>query len=298
MRNILLTSSVALLVSAGSDAATSGGRLGQKLRQNHRDLQDPATQVLNSLVETFLPAVVDELETNIAQDLDPIALELETDEEIVEVTASCFNITSGGDDVGTGAAVSRAGTDTESTFIGTVVYSIAEMTGMSSMNIESVVLQDGTQQIRIPALAVFGAQGSTWGGVWDAKASFGELGLQTTATLNMTDFCNSSYAEVVTGTFVIHNPVVTMTIYVEGETDNIYRFNDQSVVTVATIQSIAMTYENVTGNLGFFDDYALVDADAIFLDMVSTELAPGSDFFDLLLEFVQEEVDKEIPFSL
>jgi hypothetical protein len=114
----------------------------------------------------------------------------------------------------------------------------------------------------------------------------------------MTDFCNISYTEVLNGTFVIHKPVVTMTIYVEGETKNIYQFNDESMVKVATVRSLAMTYENVTGNLGYFDEYAIVDADAIFLDTATVELAPGSSFFDLLLDFVQEEVDKELPWSL
>jgi hypothetical protein len=290
MRNILLSSSLAALLSTGCEASRS--RLGQP-QQNNRELQNPATQVLNALVETFLPAVVNELENNIADDLDPILLDLETVEE-VEVISDCLNITS---DEGFSEAVSRSDAD-EETFYGNVTYTIGEMTGMSTMSIESVVLQAGSQEIKIPAMAIFGAQGSTWGGVWDAVASFDELGLATNATLNMTDFCDVSYTEVLTGTFVIHKPVVTMTIYAAGETDNIYRFNDQSVVNVATVQSMSMTYEKVTGNLGYFDEYAGIDADAIFLDLASAELAPGSPFFDLIIGFVQQEVDKEIPFSL
>ncbi|CAB9519653.1 expressed unknown protein [Seminavis robusta] len=295
MRQVLVSSALVLLSAAGGDAA---GRLGQP-QQESRELQSPSTIVLNALIDTFLPAVVNDLENNIAQDLDPVALDFET-KEAVEVTVAANDTICPSNNTTDGAtAVSRSGGSDDGSYTGEISYYIEQMAGMGTMDVESVELKDGTQDINIPFASFFGAQGSTWSGVWDAVANFDQFVLSTTATLNMTSFCNmSSYTEVETGTFTIVKPKVTMTIYVYGETGNIYRFNDESVVTVATVQSLSMTYETVTGNLGYFDDYAVVDADEPFITKVEEEFTAGSEFFTLLTAFVQEEVDKEMPFSL
>ena len=248
----------------------------------HLQLSNPVDVVLKALVDSFMPALADELQSTITDPLDPLDLNYTTTADIGAVQLAHLNQTFCGS---TNATAS-------------IVYQLRNMTGLANMTIQRLELVEGSQEIDIPLLGWFGAESSTWSGIWEMEATFDRFQADTTGILQTT-FCNITFDdERLTGRSIVTQPRVVMQAYLEGSTDNIYDFNDSTQLTVVDIQSVTGNYANVSAALGSFGDMALVDADEPMMDIGTVGFAPGGDIVEYVRESMQTAIHDGLPLQL
>ena len=251
---------------------------------DHRNLQfgNPVDVVLKSLVDSFMPALADELQGSITDPLDPIDLNYETSADVGAVQLANMNQTFCG--------------STNATAI--IVYQLGDMTGLGNMNIERLELIQGSQDIDIPLLGWFGAEKATWSGIWEMEATFDQFQADTTGIMQTT-FCNVTFAnDQLTGLATVTQPRVVMQAYLEGSTDNIYEFNDSTELTVVDIRSLTGSFTSVSADLGSFGNMAVVDADEPMIEIGTEGFAPNGDITKYVQEEMQTAVNNGLPLRL
>lgn len=250
--------------------------------QSHlpRFLQSPVDVVLKALVDSFMPQLAEELQGTITDDLDPVILNYQAVEDIGSIDL-VLNQTFCGS---TNAS-------------GIIVYDLSNMTGMSQMTIERLELVSGSQDIDIPILGFFGADKATWSGIWEMEASFVQFRAASQGTLQTT-FCNVTFEEIITGTSTVDEPRVVMRAFLEGETSNIYDFNDSTELTKVDIRSLTGTYTSAAASLGTFQDMATVDADGPMTEIAETGFADGGEIRQFVEQSLQDGINGQLPYSL
>jgi len=234
--------------------------------------------VINALINTFVPGLVDQLEGQISRDLDPINVNYATTDDQGEVQ---LNINSTFCNATTANSV--------------ITYSMGTMTGLATMDITRLELVEGSEDIDVPFLSLFGVQRATWSGTWIVEADFKRFNAQTKATLSNT-FCGFSFEEMLTGTSTLGDPTMAARIYLAGETSNIYSFNDNSQLNEGKIREMTFSYASLTPRLGQFGDLVTLDANAPLVDIGQTGLA--DELQALIMTNAQAGLDQQLPYKL
>ncbi|CAB9512176.1 expressed unknown protein [Seminavis robusta] len=256
-------------------ATTTGTAVGNEF---HRFLQLDAL-VLNSLVDLFVPELADEVQNLAKENMDPVDINYSTLEDQGELDLN----------------VNRTFCN-HTTAIVVATYAIGVVTGMGTMQVNSLELVPGTANINLPPFSIIpGAAVTTWEGVWDVDANFVNFTAATVATLAKT-FCNFTFEESLAGDSVIVSPTATVRIKLEGETNNIYDFQASSQLNAATIQSFTVGYQSIVAQIGTWTDWVTLDADEPLVEIGNEGFA--GDIRDLILEQMQNGLNDAMPYSL
>jgi len=173
-----------------------------------------------------------------------------------------------------------------------VVIGVGNITGLSSVTINSMELVAGTEEIDVSFL---GLDGATWKGTWVLNASFTDVIVQLNATIPP-DICGdntTASVDFLEGTMVLDNPSIELYIDLEGETGIILVFVSSSRVTSAEVTKLEFDMGNYTIDLSSEDGQVeMGDAlDDLLLADLSDVIAP------FLLNITNLGLEEELPYE-
>jgi len=217
--------------------ATSRYFIGSNLRGNNAASQRKlqlAANLLNSLIDTFLPTLTNEVQGVLADRFDPIVVGNETTLSVGVsdlIKSARNNAVAGGQDCDSSASVK---------------YGLGKVSGLSSV-IFDVELVPGSESIDMSFL---GMDGATWSGTWLVNAAFGNITAGTSATVNGFSCSRSTDIEQrFTGTTTLNDPKAQLTLKLGGETSNLLRVASSTKLTTAQLEEFDFQLGILDANL-------------------------------------------------
>ncbi|CAB9512177.1 expressed unknown protein [Seminavis robusta] len=275
----LLLSFLAATQAANLRSTTSAQDELKQEDQQARNLQLINADLLNGLIGTFFEPQIDDLLQGVLGDnFDPIYLGQETTIQTEELELALPP---------NGLVTCQSSAS--------ITYGLGYISGLSSIQVNSLELVPGTENINIGMQNIL-TPSATWSGTWLVNATLDSLTAETSVTLSA-QACGIPLEQKVTGTTTLQTPSLQASLTMGGDTDNLILLTSTSEITTAQAETIDLEFGAVDAGIELggtlIPDFALGNSfDSFLLNQLVNELEPR------IVDLLNQALTEQLPISL